>query len=67
MIKGGHLNSKKVEDIFLNKTDLKIFSLVLDTKQKILTALDVHYQVQSQPFIHVEKVLRKLVALELNM
>ena len=25
LIKGGHLNSKKVEDIFLNKSDLKIF------------------------------------------
>ena len=26
LIKGGHLDTKKVEDIFLNKTDLKIFS-----------------------------------------
>ena len=26
LIKGGHLNSKKVIDIFLNKTDFKIFS-----------------------------------------
>ena len=25
LIKGGHLNLKKVEDIFLNKSDLKIF------------------------------------------
>ena len=25
LIKGGHLNTKKVEDIFLNKSDLKIF------------------------------------------
>ena len=25
LIKGGHLNSKQVEDIFLNKNDLKIF------------------------------------------
>ena len=25
LIKGGHLKSKKVEDIFLNKSDLKIF------------------------------------------
>ena len=26
LIKGGHLNSKKVEDIFLNKTDFQIFT-----------------------------------------
>ena len=26
LIKGGHLNTKKVEDIFLNKSDLKVFS-----------------------------------------
>ena len=26
LIKGGHLNTKKVEDIFLNKTDFKIFT-----------------------------------------
>ena len=26
LIKGGHLNTKKVEDIFLNKSDFKIFS-----------------------------------------
>ena len=26
LIKGGHLNSKNVEDIYLNKTDLKIFT-----------------------------------------
>jgi len=26
LIKGGHLNNKKVEDIFLNKTEIKIFS-----------------------------------------
>ena len=25
LIKGGHLNSKKVEDVFLNKSDFKIF------------------------------------------
>ena len=25
LIKGGHLKSKKVEDIFLNKSDLKVF------------------------------------------
>jgi hydroxymethylpyrimidine/phosphomethylpyrimidine kinase len=25
LIKGGHLNTKKIEDIFLNKTDIKIF------------------------------------------
>ena len=25
LIKGGHLKSKKVEDIFLNKNDFKIF------------------------------------------
>ena len=33
LIKGGHLKSKKVEDIFLNKSDLKIFvSLRYNTK-----------------------------------
>ena len=33
LIKGGHLNSKKVEDIFLNKSDFKIFrSLRYNTK-----------------------------------
>ncbi len=26
LIKGGHLNTKKVKDVFLNKTDLKIFT-----------------------------------------
>ena len=26
LIKGGHLNTKIVEDIFLNKSDLKIFT-----------------------------------------
>ena len=26
LIKGGHLNTKKVQDIFLNKSDLKIFT-----------------------------------------
>ncbi len=26
LIKGGHLNTKKVEDVFLNKSDLKIFT-----------------------------------------
>jgi hydroxymethylpyrimidine/phosphomethylpyrimidine kinase len=26
LIKGGHLNTKKVEDVFLNKLDLKIFT-----------------------------------------
>ncbi|MDC3028538.1 bifunctional hydroxymethylpyrimidine kinase/phosphomethylpyrimidine kinase [Candidatus Pelagibacter sp.] len=33
LIKGGHLKSKKVEDIFLNKSDLKVFvSLRYDTR-----------------------------------
>ena len=26
LIKGGHLNTKKVEDVFLNKSDIKIFT-----------------------------------------
>ena len=26
LIKGGHLNTKKVQDIFLNKSDFKIFT-----------------------------------------
>ena len=66
LIKGGHLDTKKVEDIFLNKSDFKIF-LAPDTKLKIHMVQDVHYQVQLQLFFHVEKVLRKLVSLELNM
>ena len=61
LIKGGHLNTKKVEDVFLNKSDLKIFTN-FRYKTRILMALGVHYQVQLQLFSHVEKVLRKLVS-----
>ena len=62
LIKGGHLKSKNVEDIFLNKSDFKVFLLAQDIKLKILMVLVAHYQVQLQLFFHVEKVLRKLVS-----
>ncbi len=45
LIKGGHLKSKMVEDIFLNKSDFKIF-ISQRYNTKILTALDVLYRVQ---------------------
>ena len=45
LIKGGHLKSKLVQDIFVNKSDIKIFNSP-DIKQKILTELDVLYLVQ---------------------
>ena len=32
LVKGGHLNSKKVEDIFLNKSDFKILDFISITK-----------------------------------
>ena len=60
LIKGGHLKTKNVEDIFLNKSDLK-FLLTQDINQLIRMAPDAHYQAQLQLFFHVEKVLRKLV------
>ena len=58
LIKGGHLKSKTVEDIFLNKSDFKIFT---SKRQKTLMVLVALYQVQLLLFYHVEKVLRKLV------
>ena len=61
LIKGGHLNTDNVEDIFLNKSDLKVFT---NPRYKTFNThgTGVRYQVQLQHFFHVEKVLRKLVS-----
>ena len=66
LIKGGHLNTKKVEDIFLNKSDFKIFySPRYKTKNTHGTGCSLSSAIAT--FFHVEKVLRKLVSLELNI
>ena len=44
LIKGGHLNSKIMQDVFLNKNEI-LFLKIEKLIQKILTVLDVHYQV----------------------
>ena len=54
LIKGGHLRSKTLKDIFVNKKETKIFTNK-KLKQKILMELDVHYQVQLQHIMDVEK------------
>ena len=66
LIKGGHLNTKKVEDIFLNKLDVKVFtSQRHPTKNTHGTGCTLSSAITT--FFHVEKLLRKLVSLELNM
>ena len=55
LIKGGHLNSKAVQDIFVSKSDIKILTAE-DTLQKILTEQVALYLAQSLHFIHVEKL-----------
>ena len=66
LIKGGHLKTKKVEDIFLNKSDFKIFtSKRYNTKNTHGTGCTLSSAITT--FFHVEKLLRKLVSLELNM
>ena len=66
LIKGGHLKKKKVEDIFLNKSDFKIFtSPRYKTKNTHGTGCTLSSAITT--FFHVEKLLRKLVSLVLNM
>ena len=55
LIKGGHLNSKTLRDIFVNKKETAIFTNK-KLKQKILMELVVRFQVQLLHFIHVEKL-----------
>ena len=45
LIKGGHLKSKNVQDVFINKSDLKVFISSRSIKQEILMVLDVLYLV----------------------
>jgi hydroxymethylpyrimidine/phosphomethylpyrimidine kinase len=45
LIKGGHLKSKKMYDILLNKK-LSRYLKVKNTAQKTLTELDAHYLLQ---------------------
>ena len=54
LIKGGHLKNKIVQDILVNKKEIK-FLTVIDIIQGILMELDVHYLVPLQHFCHVEK------------
>ena len=54
LIKGGHRNTKIMQDVFLNKKELLIFKNK-KIKTKIPTVLAVHYQLQLQLFLHVEK------------
>ena len=61
LIKGGHLKSKNVEDIFLNKSDFKIFtSPRYKTNNTHGTGCTLSSAITT--FFHVEKVLRKLVS-----
>ena len=55
LIKGGHLSSKTLKDIFVNKKETAIFT-IKKLIQKILMELDVHYQVQLQHIMDVEKL-----------
>ena len=58
LIKGGHIKSKILTDLFLNNSEivfLKIKKLLLE----ILTEQVVHYLVLLQCFYHVEKPLKK--------
>ena len=62
LIKGGHLNTKKVQDIFLNKSDFKIF-----TSQRYKTKeYPWHWmyiiKCNNNFFFMWKKVLRKLVS-----
>ena len=54
LIKGGHLESKILKDIFVNKKEIAIFTNK-KIKTKTLMELDVHYLVQLQPIMDVEK------------
>ena len=61
LIKGGHLNTKKVEDVFLNKSVLKIF---INSRYKTSNTHGTGCTLSTAitTFFHVEKVLRKLVS-----
>ena len=60
LIKGGHLKSRKVNDIFLCKSEIKIFrSYRYKTKNTHGTGCTLSSAITT--FIYVEKVLRKLV------
>ena len=43
LIKGGHLNFRKVEDIFLNKSDYKIFNIYIIHNIYIYTRYNIIY------------------------
>ena len=61
LIKGGHLNTEKVDDVFLNRSDFKIFtSKRFKTKNTHGTGCTLSSAVAT--FFLVEKVLRKLVS-----
>ena len=53
LIKGGHLKSNIVKDIFVSKKKLNFF-LIKSLKLRIHMVLDVHYLVLSLHFFHVE-------------
>ena len=55
LVKGGHLKSKKVHDIFLNKKEFKVFSnRRLNTKNTHGTGCTLSTAITS--FFHVEKL-----------
>ena len=55
LIKGGHLKSKQMNDILMNKKLLR-FLEVKSIIQKIHMVLDAHYLLQLQHIYHVEKI-----------
>ena len=60
LIKGGHLKSKQVEDVFLNKSSFRVFkNLRHNTKNTHGTGCTLSSAITT--FFHVEKVLTKLV------
>ena len=55
LIKGGHLKSKKVYDVYVNKNDIKIFSSKrLNTKNTHGTGCTLSTAIAS--FFHVENL-----------
>ena len=66
LIKGGHLNTKNVEDIFLNKSVLKIFtSKRYKTSNTHGTGCTLSSAIAT--FFSCGKSLKKACELELNM
>ena len=55
LIKGGHLGSETLKDVFVNKKEIVIFTKK-KSKQKIHMEPDVHYQVLLQHITDVEKL-----------